>query len=62
MVGASEAIRQLGIPRTSFYRAVEDGKIPVYEVRQPWNRREVVKRFKISEIRDALGLEHPPSD
>lgn len=59
MVGASEAIRKLGIPRTSFYRAVEDGRIPVHEVRQPWNRRDKVKRFLLSEIRDALGLEAP---
>ena len=56
MVGASEAIRVLNIPRTNFYRAVKDGKIPVHEIRQPWNRREVVKRFRLSEIRQALGL------
>lgn len=61
MVGASEAIRVLNIPRTNFYRAVKDGKIPVHEVRQPWNRREIVKRFRLSEIRDALGLEQPPA-
>lgn len=61
MVGASEAIRELRIPRTNFYRAVKEGKIPSYEVRQPWNRREVVKRFKLSEVRKALGMEHPPT-
>ncbi len=61
MVGASEVIRETGIPRTNFYRAVKDGKIPVYEVRQPWNRREVVKRFKLSEVRAALGMEQPPT-
>lgn len=59
MVGASEAIRVLGIPRTSFYRAVERGLIPVHEVKQPWNRRSVVKRFYLSEVRDALGLNPP---
>lgn len=56
MVGASEAIRELGIPRTSFYRAVEDGRIPVHEVEQPWNRRAKVKRFLLSEVRTALGM------
>lgn len=59
MVGASEAIRVLNIPRTNFYRAVKDGKIPVHEVRRPWNRREVVKRFRLSEVRAALGMEPP---
>lgn len=59
MVGASEAIRELGIPRTNFYRAVKDGLIPVHEVRQPWNRRAVVKRFRLSEIRAALKMDQP---
>jgi hypothetical protein len=61
MVGASEAIRELGIPRTNFYRAVKDGRIPVHEVRQPWNKREVVKRFYLSEVRKALDMPTPPS-
>ena len=61
MVGASQVIRELKIPRTNFYRAVKDGKIPVHEVRQPWNRREVVKRFRLSEVRAALDMEQPPA-
>lgn len=61
MVGASEAIRELGIPRTNFYRAVNEGRIPVHEVVQPWNRRRTVKRFYLSEIRTALGMEQPPT-
>jgi hypothetical protein len=57
MVGASEAIRRLDIPRTSFYRAVKDGRIPVYDVeRKPWQKR-AVKRFRISEVRAALGMD-----
>ena len=60
MVGASEAIRELGIPRTSFYRAVKDGRIPIHEEsRKPWQKRPV-KRFYLSEIRRALHME-PPS-
>ena len=60
MVGASDAIRILEIPRTSFYRAVNDGRIPVHEVeRKPWQKR-TVKRFLLSEIRDALDM--PPAD
>lgn len=60
MVGASEAIRVLEIPRTNFYRAVKDGRIPVHEIRQPWNRRSVVKRFLLSEVRAALEMDPPP--
>jgi len=56
MVGASQAIRELGIPRTSFYRLVEDGRIPVHEERKPWQKRPV-KRFLLSEIRKALGMD-----
>ena len=59
MVGASEAIRVLGIPRTSFYRAIEDGRIPVHEERKPWQRR-TVKRFRLSEIRKALDMPPEP--
>ena len=58
MVGASEAIRVLGIPRTSFYRLVEDRRIPVHEERKPWQKRPV-KRFRLSEVRAALGMEDP---
>lgn len=59
MVGASEAIRVLGIPRTSFYRAVEDGRIPVHEVeRKPWQKRPV-KRFLLSDVRKALEMDQP---
>lgn len=60
MVGASAVIRELKIPRTNFYRAIKDGRIPVHEVRQPWNRREVVKRFLLSEVRAALDMDRPP--
>lgn len=60
MVGASEAIRELGIPRTSFYRLVEDGRIPVHEERKPWQKR-TVRRFYLSEIRKALDME-PAAD
>lgn len=60
MVGASQAIRELGIPRTSFYRAVEDGRIPVHEEKKPWQKRPVM-RFRLSEIRTALEMD-PPAD
>lgn len=61
MVGASEAIRALGIPRTSFYRLVEERRIPVHEERKPWQRR-TVKRFRLSEIRAALGMNDAPPE
>jgi excisionase family DNA binding protein len=56
MIGASEAIRTLGIPRTTFYRLIEDKRIPVHEDRKPWQKR-TVKRFRISEIRAALKMD-----
>ncbi len=56
MVGASEAIRTLGIPRSNFYRAIRDGRIPAHPIEQPWNRRSVVLRFDLAEVREALGL------
>lgn len=59
MVGASEVIRKTGIPRTTFYRAVEEGRIPVHEIKQPWNRRAVVKRFLLSEVRAAMEKQPP---
>ena len=58
MVGASDVIRELDIPRGSFYRAVNDGRIPFHEERNPWQKRPV-KRFRVSEVRKALGMEHP---
>ena len=60
MVGASDAIRILDIPRTSFYRAVNDGRIPVHEERKPWQKRSV-KRFRLSEVRSALGMDDRPT-
>lgn len=56
MVGASEVIREIGIPRTTLYRLVEDGRIPVHEEeRKPWQRR-TSKRFLLSEVKQALGI------
>lgn len=56
MVGASEVIRELGIPRTTFYRLIGDKRIPVYEERKPWQKRPV-KRFQLDEVRTALGMD-----
>jgi predicted DNA-binding transcriptional regulator AlpA len=53
MVGASEVIRRLDIPRTTFYRLVKEHRIPSSEERKPWQRR-TVKRFKLSEVKAAL--------
>lgn len=58
MVGASDVIRELDIPRVSFYRAVNDGRIPYEEERKPWQKRPV-KRFRLSDVRRALGIEQP---
>lgn len=58
MVGASDVIRELDIPRVSFYRAVNDGRIPYHEERKPWQKRPV-KRFRMSDVIKALGMEDP---
>jgi hypothetical protein len=58
MVGASDVIRTLDIPRVSFYRAVNEGRIPFREERKPWQKR-AVKRFVLSEVRAALEMEPP---
>jgi predicted DNA-binding transcriptional regulator AlpA len=54
MVGASTVIRETGIPRTTLYRLIESRHIPVHEERKPWQKR-AVKRFRMSEVRDALA-------
>lgn len=53
MVGATEVIRETGIPRTTLYRLVEDRKIPAHRERKPWQSRGSL-RFKLSEVREAL--------
>lgn len=58
MVGASDVIRTLDIPRVSFYRAVKDGRIPFEEERKPWQKR-TVKRFRLSDVRKALDMPAP---
>jgi predicted DNA-binding transcriptional regulator AlpA len=56
MVGASAVVRELGIPRSTLYRLVDEKRIPVHRERKPWQKNEVL-RFKLSEIRAALKME-----
>lgn len=56
MVGASQVIRETGIPRTTLYRLVNEKKIPVHEERRPWEKR-TRKVFRLSEVRAALGID-----
>ncbi len=60
MIGASQVIRETGIPRTTLYRLIEAKRIPVHEDRKPWQKRPV-KRFRLSEIREALGMPADPT-
>jgi predicted DNA-binding transcriptional regulator AlpA len=53
MVGATEVIRETGIPRTTLYRLVEEKKIPAHPERKPWQRQGRL-RFRMSEVRAAL--------
>lgn len=61
MVGASQVIRETGIPRTTLYRLVDEKKIPAHEERKPWEKR-ARKRFLLSEVRAALGMDRPAAD
>ena len=54
MVGASDVIRETGIPRTTLYRLVGEKKIPAYTDKKPWQRQARLK-FKMSEVREALA-------
>lgn len=59
MVGATEVIRELGIPRSTLYRLVKEQRIPVHEERKPWQKSPRV-RFLISEVRTALDMPTAP--
>jgi predicted DNA-binding transcriptional regulator AlpA len=37
MVGASAVVRELGIPRSTLYRLVDEKRIPVHRERKPWH-------------------------
>ena len=58
MISASEVISTLKIPRVSFYRALPQGRIPFHEERPLWRKRPV-RRFRLSEVRKALGMDVP---
>lgn len=54
MVGATDVIRETGIPRTTLYRLVDEKKIPAHQERKPWQRQARL-RFRMSEVRAALA-------
>lgn len=61
MVGATDVIRETGIPRTTLYRLVDEKKIPAHQERKPWQRQARL-RFRMSEVRAALAkMEQPPT-
>ena len=53
MVGAAAVVRELGIPRSTLYRLVNDKVVPVHEEQKPWHKAPRL-RFRLSEVRDAL--------
>jgi predicted DNA-binding transcriptional regulator AlpA len=59
MVGASEVVRELGIPRSTLYRLVEEKRVPVHREKKPW-QKEPRLRFLLSEVRAALDMDATP--
>lgn len=53
MVTAKVITEEFGIPRSTLYRLVKDGRIPAHDVTKPWHERQQV-RFLVSEVRAAL--------
>lgn len=53
MVTAKSVTEELGIPRSTLYRLVEEGKVPAEDVTKDWHTRRQY-RFRVSEVRAAL--------
>lgn len=54
LVTSGEVVREFGIARTTLQRLIDDGRVPAYDVSHTWNKRKQW-RFKLSEVRAALG-------
>ena len=53
MVSAQVVVRELGIPRSTLYRLVDEQKIPAHSVRKPWHQRDRLM-FSVAEVKAAL--------
>jgi predicted DNA-binding transcriptional regulator AlpA len=53
LVTAKIVTAELGIPRSTLYRLVEQGKVPAEDVTQDWHSKRQY-RFRVSEVRAAL--------
>jgi hypothetical protein len=60
MVTSTVITRELGIPAYALHRLVKRGVVPVHDVTpKGWPHQRRVLRFKLSEVRAALG--EPPA-
>jgi hypothetical protein len=58
LVSAKAVVDALAIPRFALYRLAYEGRIPMHDITRGWhNRRQI--RFRISEVRTALGMDAP---
>lgn len=53
MVTAKVISDQFHIPRSTLYRLVDEGKVPVHDVTADYHQRRQI-RFKVSEVQTAL--------
>lgn len=58
MVTAKVIADEFGIPRSTLYRLVKDGRIPAHDVTQPWHDRKQF-RFRMSEVKAAVEARRP---
>lgn len=60
MVTAKVIADEFGIPRSTLYRLVDDGRIPAHDVTKPWHDRRQL-RFYVSEVREAIEGRNRPT-
>jgi excisionase family DNA binding protein len=53
LVTAKVIADEFGIPRSTLYRLVADGRVPAHDVTKPWHDRRQL-RFRVSEVRKAI--------
>lgn len=61
LVTSGDVERELGIPRYALYRMVEAGLVHPVDDTKPWAKQRKRWKFRLSEVRAALGEPPAPS-